>query len=78
MFHKLLAQIESNIAQTILKVGLVEQPSVMAGAFQKSGLPAAEASAKAGLPVRVKKIKIGRNNPCPCGSNKKYKKCCGR
>ncbi|CAK0768596.1 SEC-C motif domain protein [Gammaproteobacteria bacterium] len=22
-------------------------------------------------------VKIGRNNPCPCGSSKKYKKCCG-
>ncbi|KAB5148749.1 hypothetical protein GAC40_28460, partial [Bacteroides thetaiotaomicron] len=22
--------------------------------------------------------KIGRNDPCPCGSGKKYKKCCGR
>jgi len=28
-------------------------------------------------PVRVEK-KIGRNDPCPCGSGKKYKKCCGR
>ena len=26
----------------------------------------------------VKKNKIGRNDPCPCGSGKKYKKCCGR
>ena len=26
----------------------------------------------------VKKEKIGRNDPCPCGSGKKYKKCCGR
>ena len=27
----------------------------------------------------VKKAnKIGRNQPCPCGSGKKYKKCCGR
>ena len=25
-----------------------------------------------------KKRKIGRNEPCPCGSGKKYKKCCGR
>ena len=24
-----------------------------------------------------KKVKIGRNDPCPCGSGKKYKKCCG-
>jgi len=27
-------------------------------------------------PVLVKKV--GRNEPCPCGSGKKYKKCCGR
>ena len=26
----------------------------------------------------VKGSKVGRNDPCPCGSGKKYKKCCGR
>ncbi len=26
----------------------------------------------------VKKEKVGRNDPCPCGSGKKYKKCCGK
>lgn len=26
----------------------------------------------------VKAAKIGRNDPCPCGSGKKYKQCCGR
>ena len=26
----------------------------------------------------VKRVKIGRNEPCPCGSGKKYKNCCGR
>ena len=25
----------------------------------------------------VKPAKVGRNDPCPCGSGKKYKKCCG-
>ena len=25
-----------------------------------------------------KNKKIGRNDPCPCGSGKKYKKCCGK
>ena len=29
-------------------------------------------------PVRRDSPKIGRNDPCSCGSNKKYKKCCGR
>jgi len=28
--------------------------------------------------VRNEGIKIGRNDPCPCGSGKKYKKCCGK
>ena len=28
-------------------------------------------------PIRRKGEKIGRNDPCPCGSEKKYKKCCG-
>ena len=28
--------------------------------------------------ARTKQTKIGRNDPCPCGSGKKYKKCCGR
>ena len=26
----------------------------------------------------IKPPKVGRNDPCPCGSGKKYKKCCGR
>lgn len=25
----------------------------------------------------IKEVRIGRNDPCPCGSGKKYKKCCG-
>lgn len=29
------------------------------------------------MPIRKGK-KVGRNDPCPCGSGKKYKKCCGR
>ncbi len=28
-------------------------------------------------PIRREEPKIGRNDPCPCGSGKKYKKCCG-
>ena len=29
-------------------------------------------------PIRRTEAKIGRNDPCPCGSGKKYKKCCGK
>lgn len=30
-----------------------------------------------GVPVRRAAATVGRNDPCPCGSGKKYKKCCG-
>jgi len=33
---------------------------------------------KASIPEPVRVQKVGRNDPCPCGSGKKYKKCCGR
>jgi hypothetical protein len=42
--------------------------------FKPQEAPAPKASLP-GLPVR-KAPKIGRNDPCPCGSGKKYKKCC--
>lgn len=29
-------------------------------------------------PLRRDEPKVGRNDPCPCGSGKKYKKCCGK
>lgn len=28
--------------------------------------------------IKIENKKIGRNMPCPCGSGKKYKKCCGK
>ena len=31
-----------------------------------------------GVKVKREGKKIGRNDPCPCGSGKKYKYCCGR
>jgi preprotein translocase subunit SecA len=41
---------------------------------KKEPQPAAVEPAK---PI-VSEKKVGRNEPCPCGSGKKYKKCCGR
>ncbi|MCK4940755.1 SEC-C domain-containing protein, partial [candidate division WOR-3 bacterium] len=46
-----------------------------AGAQPRAGGP--RAPERAGAAVATQK-KVGRNDPCPCGSGKKYKKCCGR
>lgn len=46
----------------VVKVTLIELAKYMAALYQKP------------QPIRV--IKVGRNEPCPCGSGKKYKHCC--
>ena len=40
--------------------------------------PGPQEEAPRPAPVRHDGPKVGRNDPCPCGSGKKYKKCCGR
>ncbi len=39
---------------------------------------AAAAGKPSSKPFVRSKAKVGRNDPCPCGSGKKYKKCCGK
>jgi hypothetical protein len=48
--------------------------------FADSGISthAAAAPGAPARPIRRQAAKVGRNDPCPCGSGKKYKKCCGR
>jgi len=62
MFQKLVNQIELSTASMILSVGLK----------QASSQPVPQQY----QPASQSKNKPGRNDPCPCGSNKKYKKCC--
>jgi preprotein translocase subunit SecA len=70
-----------NEVATLGRGAPARQPvGVAAGA--PSGPPGAEAAMQAALnsrqtPVRRGEPKVGRNDPCPCGSGKKYKKCCG-
>jgi preprotein translocase subunit SecA len=40
--------------------------------------PGTEPEVKMNLPARRETPKVGRNEPCPCGSGRKYKDCCGR
>jgi preprotein translocase subunit SecA len=40
--------------------------------------PILSAKSATNKPIQSAHAKVGRNDPCPCGSGKKYKKCCGR
>ncbi|KPK67910.1 hypothetical protein AMJ87_12680, partial [candidate division WOR_3 bacterium SM23_60] len=56
------------------KPSAVAQPAAQPGAAPPGAAQGAQPQQR---PVIAGK-KIGRNDPCPCGSGKKYKKCCGR
>jgi len=74
-FDTLLATIQNDIASAILNLRLEKRPA-MPRATRYSG-----ASGGAAGSVRRsarRRTKIGRNDPCPCGSGKKYKACCLR
>ncbi|MDI6894307.1 MAG: preprotein translocase subunit SecA [Bacillota bacterium] len=49
-----------------------------AGSVGGGTAPVRGGSGRGGLPPGNLPSKVGRNDPCPCGSGKKYKKCCGR
>jgi len=73
MFQALQASIQREIAQAIFHVTIQKVPEAPK---QRQVRTNREEEAPR-TPVRVGR-KVGRNDPCPCGSGKKYKKCCGR
>ncbi len=76
MFDAMVASIREDTVKLLLtaKLKTDEEPKREQVAKPVSTNFAGEESEKA--PVKVGK-KVGRNDPCPCGSGKKYKKCCG-
>ena len=56
----------------------VRQPQPVGAMANMEGNGDGAGEVKLDLPVRRAMPKVGRNEPCPCGSGKKYKNCCGR
>ncbi|MBM2833778.1 MAG: secA, partial [Candidatus Brocadiaceae bacterium] len=54
-----------------------ESPVAAASGLQSAGTNTEEQAEQKPEPIKVG-IKIGRNQPCTCGSGKKFKQCCGR
>ena len=73
MFDNLLVKIEDLTAQFLLKA------EVRQNTERKQTLNGVANDGKEKLKGKPKKVvKVGRNDPCPCGSGKKYKNCCGK
>ncbi len=90
MFDNMVAQIREDTVRKLLSVQIRSEQEIkrvevakptsegFAGGMVRRPATAA-APAKAGIVSATAKqaVKVGRNDPCPCGSGKKYKKCCG-
>ena len=81
MFQEMVEQIKGEILQMLFRIQVATQEetehlqeSQQQPMFLSHGQSAAGSKRK---PAR-RSAKVGRNQPCPCGSGKKYKKCCGR
>lgn len=86
---RLFKEMNEAVNEQILKI----LPNVGAGAYQRQeqelkdtqkhmvlaggGAEDKEGNKEKTIVLGKKSDKVGRNDPCPCGSNKKYKKCCG-
>ena len=76
LFEDLLGRIKENVIQRIFWVRLAKERREPISLprrvlqFNRPSVPTAT--------ITRDKKKVGRNDPCPCGSGKKYKKCCGR
>ncbi|MDO4203040.1 MAG: preprotein translocase subunit SecA [Selenomonadaceae bacterium] len=81
MFEEMINSIQTTIARMIFQVQIVseEQQELedrLATAQASHGADVSSAEAHPTPKKPVSSVKIGRNEPCPCGSGKKYKDCC--
>jgi preprotein translocase subunit SecA len=77
MYDAMIEQIKDDVTRMMLTV----QIGGAAPEREQVAKPTAASGASDGTlqqqPVKNTK-KVGRNDPCPCGSGKKYKQCCGK
>ena len=77
MFQAMIQAIREETVRRLLLVQVRPQQEIRREKVAKeTGAAAAGVTAVKKAPVRTAAKKVGPNDPCPCGSGKKYKKCC--
>ncbi len=75
MFQTLISAIETNIVSALLKISVKQNSETQSNQMQFSA-PSSTGQENINQSKQKFADKVGRNDPCPCGSGKKYKKCC--
>lgn len=82
LFIQMMGQVRQEVLQKLFRVQLAREEDVAQMEArrrqQQITLNRMGSDSEGNKPVTREEDKIGRNDPCPCGSGKKYKKCCGK
>ena len=78
MFDQMIAAIREDTSHLMLTVQIRTQEEPKREQVAKPTATSADGTAQPRTVKKTASQKVGRNDPCPCGSGKKYKKCCGR
>jgi preprotein translocase subunit SecA len=86
MFANMIETVKQQALTTLFRIQIASEEDVDREAMEKRKRQQAEMRLSRGRqegeqkqqPLQREGEKVGRNDPCPCGSGRKYKKCCGR
>ncbi len=82
LFMEMMARVREEVLQKIFRIQLAREEDVeqleAQQRRQKISMNHAGGEEPTRKPITRDEDKVGRNDPCPCGSGKKYKKCCGQ
>jgi preprotein translocase subunit SecA len=76
LFEGIMDRISSESLRTLFRIQLAKRPPEEVPVRKRQQLNLSHGG-DAPVTVRRSEKKVGRNEPCPCGSGKKYKRCCG-
>ncbi|HYH02764.1 MAG TPA: SEC-C metal-binding domain-containing protein, partial [Bacillota bacterium] len=78
MFKEMRDSINEDVVRELAKIRIVVEEEVVQRPKIRNVVTNLNESGEPSVRQRVTGQKVGRNDPCPCGSGKKYKKCCGQ
>ena len=76
-FMEMIERIKAESISMLFHVRLQKEEDLAAVAPKEQEITLSRGEDAKAEPMKRKDKKVGRNDPCPCGSGKKYKKCCG-
>ena len=78
MFDEMIENIRQETTKLLITANLTSRPLQRERVAKITGTSGGSDESVKKQPIRRSAEKVGRNDLCPCGSGKKYKKCCGR